>query len=88
MSTVITVRVKPEELPKIDGRAAQLGQDRSGYVRHLIAEDLKTARKPKRHRFASEDLVGCISTGIKCGDNATIRTVIRNRLLARGEKHR
>jgi hypothetical protein len=88
MSTVITLRVKVEELPKIDGRAAELGQDRSGYVRSLIAQDLKTARKPRKHRFASEDLVGTISTGIKSGDNATIRKVLRQRLSAKREKNR
>ena len=81
MSHVITVRVKPEELPRIDGRAAELGQDRSTYVRSLISQDLKTARRrKKKNRFASEDLVGCISTGIPTGDNDTVREVIRNRL--------
>ena len=72
----------------MDQRAAELGQDRSGYVRRLIEEDLKRPPKSGRHIFASEDLVGCVSTGISRGDNATLRKVLRKRVLARYAKDR
>ena len=72
----------------MDRRAAQLGRDRSGYVRSLIEQDLKAAPIPRKHVFASEDLVGCVSTGIRRGDNRTVRKIIRSRLLARYAKNR
>ena len=78
----------PQKLARLDRRAAELGRDRSVHVRALIEEDIKAAPKPHKHVFASEHLVGCISTGIKVGDNATVRKVVRQRLLARYAKNR
>jgi hypothetical protein len=85
---VLTIRMAPQKLAKLDRRAAELGRDRSGYVRSLIEQDLKSAPRPRKHVFASPDLVGCVATGIKSGDNATVRRVIRGRVLARYAKNR
>ena len=88
MANILTLRLHPGKLAKVDRRAAEIGQDRSGYVRGLIEEDLKRPPKPGGHTFASEDLVGCVSTGISRGDNATLRKVLRKRILARYAKNR
>ncbi len=72
----------PQKLARLDRRAAELGQDRSGYVRGLVDRDLENSSAPRGHVFASEDLVGCVETGIKSGDNATVRKTIRQRLKA------
>jgi hypothetical protein len=87
MTATLTVRLSPGKLAKLNKRAAELGQDRSSYVRGLIEEDLLAAPKTARHTFASEDLVGCVSTGLSSGDNATVRDVIRQKLRANA-KHR
>lgn len=78
----------PQKLAVLDRRAAELGQDRSGYVRSLIEQDLKSALRPRKHIFASEDLVGCVRTGLSNGKNATVRQAIRQRLMARHAKNR
>ena len=80
---VLTVRMAPQKLAQLDRRAPELGRDRCGYVRSLIEEDLKSAPKVRKRVFASGDLVGCVATGIKSGDNAIVRKVIRERVLAR-----
>ena len=88
MSSVLTIRIAPQKLAKLDRRAAELGQNRSSYVRRLVEQDLESAPKPRKHVFASEDLAGCVKTGIKSGDNATVRKIIRQRLLTRYAKNR
>jgi hypothetical protein len=88
MTDVLTLRMPPQKLAKVDRRAAELGQDRSGYVRGLIEEDLRTATKPRKRVFASEDLVGCIATGIRTSNSAHFRKIIRERLTARYDKNR
>lgn len=88
MTDVLTLRIPPQKLAKVDRRAAEMGQDRSGYIRSLIDEDLRTASKPSRHVFASEDLVGCVETGIKSSSNTHLRQVIRTRLAIRHGKNR
>src|SRR5438128_2078824 len=55
MANILTIRISPVEMAKMDRRAAQLGRDRSGYVRSLIEQDLKAAPIPRKHVFASED---------------------------------
>jgi len=87
MPGVLTIRVSAAEMAKMDRRAAELGCDRSGYVRGLIDQDLKAARAPRKHVFASQDLVGCVSTGIIRGDNRTTRKIIRSRLHGRYAKN-
>jgi predicted DNA-binding protein len=88
MSTVLTIRLPAAKVARVARRAAELGQDRSTYIRGLIEQDLSNAPKPSKHVFASEDLAGCISTGLKIADNATVRKLIRQRLLERSEKNR
>ncbi len=66
-------------LAAIDAQAARLGQNRSKYILSLVEEDLN-AKKPQRKRFASNDLIGSMRTGLPSGDNATVRRVIRQRL--------
>lgn len=88
MTGVLTLRLPPQKLAKVDRRAAELGQDRSGYIRSLIDEDLQTAGQPGKHVFASEDLVGCVNTGIKSSSSARLRKIIRDRLTARYAKNR
>ena len=72
----------------MDRRAAELGQDRSAYLRGLIDADLRTASKPRKHVFASEDLVGCVDTGIRPSKTGYLREIIRQRVRARYEKNR
>ena len=72
----------------MDARAAELGQDRTKYILTLVERDLSETRKPRRHKFASHDLIGAFSTGIKSGDNATIRKIIRQRLNEKNRRYR
>jgi hypothetical protein len=64
----------------MDARAAALGQDRSAYVLSLVERDLVAQGAERRRRFASEDLIGSVQTGIASGDNATVRRLARQRL--------
>ena len=41
--------------------------------------------RARKHRFASEALIGSLTTGLKTGDNATVRRLARQHLL---EKNR
>src|SRR5207245_10349361 len=52
MSMVLTVRMAPQKLAQLDRRAPEPGRDRCGYVRSLIEEDLKSARKVRKRVFA------------------------------------
>lgn len=90
MTKPFSVRARPSLISAIDARAAQLGQDRSKYILTLIERDLTKAEteKPGKHKFAFDDLAGAYSTGIKSGDNATIRKVIRQRLHEKNRRHR
>jgi len=87
MMTVLTLRIPLRKIAKVDRRAAELGQDRSSYIRGLIDEDLRSANVPRKHVFASEDLVGCVNTGIGTS-SAQFRRVIRERVAARYGKNR
>jgi hypothetical protein len=69
----------------MDARAARLGQDRTGYILSLVTRDLEAEKSPRQHRFASEELIGSMRTGLKSGDNTTVRRLVRQRL---HEKHR
>ena len=87
MSKVLTFRLSMAKLTQVDRRAAELGRDRSGYVRALIDHDL--SRPPaRRHKFASEDLIGAYNTGLGSATNATIRRRARERLVRAREKNR
>ena len=85
MSAVLTIRMAPQKLARLSRRAVEAGQDRSAYVRGLIDQDLQSAPKPRQHIFASEDLIGCVRTGIANCDNATVRKIVRQRLLDRAK---
>jgi len=59
----------------MDARAARLGQDRTQYLLALVERDLGAEDSRRKHRFASEDLIGSVRTGLKSGDNATVRLI-------------
>ena len=88
MPNVITFRLSAGKLAKVDRRAAQLGRDRSGYVRALIDQDLQQPSGSNRHKFASEDLIGAFNLRQGTANNATVRGLIRHQLLKRREKNR
>jgi hypothetical protein len=88
MANILTLHLPPAKLARVDRRAAQLGRDRSGYVRALIDQDLEQPADRHRHKFASEDLIGVFDTGQGPADNATVRRLARQRWLQRREKHR
>jgi hypothetical protein len=80
MTKPISLRARPSLISAMDARAAQLGQDRTKYILTLVERDLSEAKKPRKYKFKSYDLIGAYHTGIKSGDNATIRKIIRQRL--------
>jgi hypothetical protein len=80
MTRPFSLRARPSVIAAIDARAAKLGQDRTKYILTLVERDLSEKKSPSRRRFASEDLLGSIKTGIKSGDNATVRRLARQRL--------
>ena len=88
MAKVLTFRLSPGKLARVDRRAAELGRDRSGYIRALIDEALEQPARTGRHKFASEDLIGAFSLGYGTADNATVRRLARERLPRRREKNR
>jgi hypothetical protein len=77
MTKPFSLRAKPSVIADIDARAAKLGQNRTQYIMSLLRRDLIDDKMPGRHRFASEDLIGSMRTGLKTGDNATIRRQAR-----------
>lgn len=72
----------------MDARAAQLGQDRSKYILTLVERDLNETPKPRKHKFASLDLIGAFSTGTGPATNENTRRIFRQRLKKRSEKNR
>ncbi len=87
MANILTIRLAPAKLARVDQRAAELGRDRSGYVRALIDKDLEQPIG-HGHSFASEDLIGAFNTGQGTADNAMVRRLVRQRWLQRREAHR
>lgn len=73
------MRLDSKTLAAAEVRAAQLGLKRSGYVRALIEEDLKSERKDRRHRFASGDLVGKYKGTGRPATNVEVRAALRQR---------
>ena len=88
MANVVTLRLPAGKLARVDRRAAELGRDRSGYIRTLIDQDLAQPRERNRHKFASEDLIGAFNLGQGTADNATVRRLVHARLQRRREKNR
>lgn len=73
---------------QLDRRAAQAGRKRSVYIRDLIDEDLRAGPQRRKHVFASDDLVGCVDSGIKSSRKTALRKIIRERVRAHYEKNR
>jgi hypothetical protein len=79
MANIVTLRLPPAKLARMDRRAAELGCDRSGYLRALIDRDLEQPAEQVRHKLASEDLIGAFNKGQGGADNATVRLRMRKR---------
>ena len=90
MTRVLTIRIPPDLLSKAEAKAARLGLDRAKYVRGLIEDDLAGKGPKPKHKFASEDLIGCYTSGTpgQSATNARVREVMRQRYLAKRERNR
>ena len=90
MTEVLTVRIPPALLCKAEARAAQLGLDRAKYVRSLIEEDLAGAKSGKKHKFASEDLIGSYVSPAPSDSatNARVREVMKQRQMDKRARSR
>lgn len=73
--SVLTVRVPPSLLGRLDRKAAALGRRRAEHVRHVIEADL-AAPPPKSKRFACLSLKGRYALG-KGNNNAAVRKALR-----------
>jgi len=80
MTKMLSVRLKRELFSAIQDRAEEMGCNRSEYLVRLVERDLEEARSRRKRRFASDDLIGSLRTGLRAGDNATVRAVITKRL--------
>jgi hypothetical protein len=90
MTKPFSVRARPSLISAIDARAAQLGQDRSKYILTLVERDLSEAdaQRPRKHQFASYDLLGAFRTNTGPATNKNTRRLIAQRLKERREKNR
>ena len=88
MTKVLTVRIPPSLLSKAEARAAQLGLDRAKYVRNLIEEDVASEKSRPKHKFASEDLIGCYEGDGRSATNTVVREKMRRHALAKRERNR
>ena len=82
------MRARPSLIAAMDARAARLGQDRTKYILTLVERDLIEDKKPRKHKFASHDLIGCVSIGNGPATNENTRRIIQQRLKERREKNR
>jgi predicted RNase H-like HicB family nuclease len=83
-SWTLTCPALPEVVNVGQTKAAAL-KNLPGAISECLTAIERGAPRRLRHRFASEALIGTFATGIKTGDNATVRRLIRKRL---GEKDR
>ena len=88
MTRPFSLRARPSLIAAIDARAARLGQDRTKYILSLVEQDLTEDKKPRPHKFASHNLMGCVSIGNGPATNENTRRTIRQRLMERREKNR
>ncbi len=88
MTEVLTIPLPHRLLAQADAQAARLGLDREKYVRSLIEKDVKMRTPKKKHKFASEDLVGSLAIGEGPYTNQRVREIMRARLLAKRGKNR
>lgn len=79
MTRVLTLRLDAALLNQAEQRAAELGLDRSGYVRGLIAADVGAAPRRARRRFASEDLAGAFLGDGRAASAAVVREALKRR---------
>lgn len=79
MSRILTVRLSATEIGSCDARAAEMGLNRTDYIRYLIRQDLEHKHVgSRRRRFASRDLVG--KFGIGSGStNQAVRLAVARR---------
>jgi hypothetical protein len=77
MTSSVSFRAGVERRAKIDRRAAQLGLDRTRYMIALVDRDLENEAAPEKHRFASEDFIGCVSLGGNASNNAAVRRALQ-----------
>ena len=82
MAVILTLRFSPAKLARIERRAAELGRDRSTYIRALINQDLKHSGEARDLKFVSGDVME-VFTSQGAGDNAKGRRVTRERLRRR-----
>ena len=76
MSTsVLTVRLSPPLLTRLDRKAAAMGRTRAEHVRQVLEADL-SAEQPKSKRFACLPLKGRYALGLG-SDNAAVRRALR-----------
>lgn len=81
MTQVLTVRVPPDLIAKVDARAAELGLDGGKYVRTLIEQDdASGSRHGRKRRFASEDFIGSVSLRQGPYTNRRVRAIVAARL--------
>jgi hypothetical protein len=87
MTRPFSLRARPSLIAAIDARAAQLGQDRTKYILSVVERDL-AEEKPRKHKFASHDLMGAFHIGTGPATNENTRRIIAQRLKERSEKNR
>jgi hypothetical protein len=73
--SVLTVRLPPSLLSRLDRKAAALGRARAEHVRQVLEADL-AAPPPKSKRFACLSLRGRYALG-RGSDNAAVRKALR-----------
>src|SRR5947207_9276756 len=78
MAVILTLRFSPAKLARIERRAAELGRDRSTYIRALINQDLKHLGEARDPNFAAGDVIQAF-TGQGGVGNAKGRRVTRER---------
>ena len=97
MTRVLTIRIPPDLLSRAEAKAAHLGLDRAKYVRSLIEDDLAAKGPKPKHKFVSEDLIGCYTRHLKgraalkaflAWAHDGVREVMRQRNLAKRERNR
>jgi len=88
MTKPFSIRARPSLISAMDARASRLGQDRTKYILTLVEHDLAEEQKPRQHKFASHDLIGCVSIGNGPATNENTRRIIQQRLKERREKNR
>ena len=75
MPNVLTVRIPPPLLSRLDRKAAALGRTRAEHVRQVLEADL-AAPQPKSKGFACLSLKGGYALG-RGSDNAAVRKAFR-----------